>query len=77
VSGAKGITEALESNLGISTGETTADRMYTLEVVSCIGCCSLAPVIMIDHSTFGNLEPNDIKKIVKQHKKSMEEVANK
>jgi NADH-quinone oxidoreductase subunit E len=77
VSGAKGITDALVDQFKINVGETTEDKMYTLEVVSCIGCCSLAPVIMIDHSTFGNLVPNDIKKIITQYKKSMEEVANK
>ncbi len=39
----------------ISNGETTPDRLFTLETVSCLGCCSLAPVIMVDDSTHGNL----------------------
>ena len=77
VSGAKGITEELESQLGIATGETTPDRMFTLEMVSCLGCCSLAPVIMIGNSTYGNLTPNDIKRVLKAYKKGAEEAVQK
>jgi NADH-quinone oxidoreductase E subunit len=75
VSGAKTITEDLEDALGVKTGETTPDRLFTLEMVSCLGCCSLAPVIMIDNSTYGNLKPGDIKKIVRQYRKAAQEVA--
>ncbi len=77
VSGANGITDALEDNLGIKTGETTADRLFTLEMVSCLGCCSLAPVIMVDNATYGNLTPSDIKKIIRQYRKAAEEVVQK
>lgn len=70
VSGAKGITDALEDDLGIANGETTEDRLFTLETVSCLGCCSLAPVIMINNDTYGNLVPKDIKKIVKTYRES-------
>jgi NADH-quinone oxidoreductase subunit E len=77
VAGAKAISEALESHLGIKDGETTADREYTLETVSCLGCCSLAPVIMIDGATYGNLAPNDMKKVLKQHRQASEEVVEK
>ena len=75
VSGAKGITESLEDELGIVNGETTKDRLFTLETVSCLGCCSLAPVIMINNDTYGNLLPKDIKKIVKGYRQAEKEVA--
>jgi NADH-quinone oxidoreductase subunit E len=77
VAGAKAISEALESHFGIHDGETTPDREYTLETVSCLGCCSLAPVIMIDGATYGNLSPTDIKKVIKQHRQAGEEVVKK
>jgi NADH-quinone oxidoreductase subunit E len=73
VSGAKGITEALEDELGVANGETTGDRQFTLETVSCLGCCSLAPVIMINNDTYGNLEPKDIRKIVKGYRAAVRE----
>src|SRR5665647_122678 len=41
------ITEAIEEVLRVKDGETTEDRFYTLESVACLGCCSLAPVMMI------------------------------
>jgi NADH-quinone oxidoreductase subunit E len=66
VAGANAISEALEETLHISNGETTADRLFTLETVSCIGCCSLAPVIMINNDTYGNLNEKQVKKVLKQ-----------
>ena len=66
VAGAKDISEAVEETLQISNGQTTADRLFTLETVSCIGCCSLAPVIMINHDTHGNLNERQVKKVLKQ-----------
>jgi NADH-quinone oxidoreductase subunit E len=74
VSGAKGITEALEEELGVANGETTPDRQFTLDTVSCLGCCSLAPVIMINNDTYGNLLPKQIKKIVKGYREAAQEV---
>ena len=70
VCGANGITSGLEDNLGIATGETTHDRLFTLEVVSCLGCCSLAPVIMINNDTHGNLTEKEVKKVLKQYQKA-------
>jgi NADH-quinone oxidoreductase subunit E len=74
VSGAKGITSALEEELGVTNGETTPDKLFTLDTVSCLGCCSLAPVIMINNDTYGNLLPKDIKKIVKTYRGAAQEV---
>jgi NADH:ubiquinone oxidoreductase subunit E len=56
VSGAGGITESLEERLGIKDGENTPDMKYTLTKVACVGCCSLAPVVMVDHKTYGKLD---------------------
>jgi NADH-quinone oxidoreductase subunit E len=70
VSGANAITEAIEKNLGICTGETTTDKLFTIETVSCLGCCSLAPVIMINNDTHGNLTEKEVKKVLKQYQKA-------
>jgi NADH:ubiquinone oxidoreductase subunit E len=56
VGGAVGITEALEERLGIKDGQNTPDMKYTLNSVACVGCCSLAPVVMVDDKTFGRLD---------------------
>jgi len=65
VQNAKEISEALEEALKIRDGETTEDRFYTLESVACLGCCSLAPVMMVRDQTYGKLTGNEATKIVK------------
>ena len=66
VKGAEGITEAIEQKLGIETGETTEDGKFTLERVACLGCCSLAPVIMVDDNVHGNLTREKAKNVIKK-----------
>jgi len=58
VIGAENIADAICRELGIKLGETTEDRLFTVESVACIGCCSLAPVIMINEETHGRLTPD-------------------
>jgi len=57
VAGAPLISESLRRHLKITDPDedTTADRYYTVEQVACLGCCSLAPVMMIDETTYGHL----------------------
>ena len=69
VSGAVENSQAIEKHLGAPTGETTADGQYSIETVSCLGCCSLAPVMMIDQATYGNLSPTNAVKVLKKRQK--------
>jgi NADH:ubiquinone oxidoreductase subunit E len=58
VSGARQITDELRRSLGIPEGsDTDAERMFTIDEVACVGCCSLAPVLMVDGHTVGKLTP--------------------
>jgi len=59
------ITEALQEALKVEDGATTEDRMFTLESVACLGCCSLAPVMMIGDNTYAKLTGKEAVKIVK------------
>ncbi|MCK9613576.1 MAG: NADH-quinone oxidoreductase subunit NuoE [Bacteroidales bacterium] len=68
VQNANKITDALQEALNVKDGETTADRIFTLESVACLGCCSLAPVMMIGVETFGKLSGSEAVKIVKDIK---------
>lgn len=67
VAGANAISEAITEEIGIDNGQTTSDGKFTLELVSCLGCCSLAPVIMINEDTHGRLTPAKIKSVLKQY----------
>jgi len=69
VSGADDLTGACRKHLAIDNGETTPDRLFSLETVACLGCCSLAPAVMINQTTFGNLSPSGVVKILKRHQK--------
>ena len=58
VAGARQITEELRRHLGIPEGaDTDAERLFTVDEVACLGCCSLAPVLTVDGHTSGRLTP--------------------
>ncbi len=69
VNGAKSILQILQDELKISVDETTEDGLFSLQSVACLGCCSLAPVIMINDETYGNLTEKSLKKIIKNFAK--------
>ncbi len=70
VAGASQVTAVLEEELGIAAGETADGLSATLETVACLGCCSLAPVVMIGDRTYGRLDARATRKLVKQHARS-------
>jgi NADH-quinone oxidoreductase subunit E/NADP-reducing hydrogenase subunit HndA len=67
VRGGKALTETLEKQFGIKEGETTADRMFTLESVRCLGACGLGPVIVVDEDVHGRVKPGKVKEILSQY----------
>lgn len=66
VQNANSITDAIQDALQIKDTETTEDRLFTLESVACLGCCSLAPVMMIGDDTYGKLTGKAAVKIIKE-----------
>ena len=68
VNGSDSIEESLSEHLGIRDGETTEDGLFTLNNVACLGCCSLAPVMMVqgpeETETYGNLTKDSVKEIL-------------
>lgn len=67
VKDAKGIIERLEKELNVKSGGTTEDGKFTLEATRCLGCCGLAPVMMINDDVYGKLVPDDIPDILKKY----------
>ena len=65
VRGGERVLSALEEELKVKVGETTADGKFTLEVARCLGCCGLAPVMMIDDEVYGKLDPKKARQIVR------------
>lgn len=65
VMGSSNIAQALEEDLGIKEGETTEDGLITLERVACLGCCSVAPAIMINDKVYGRMTHDKMRKIIR------------
>jgi NADH:ubiquinone oxidoreductase subunit E len=68
VQGAANLMDRLERDLSLKCGETSTDKMFTLEEVRCLGCCSLAPVVRISGDIHPYLTQDEIPKILKNYK---------
>ena len=68
VNGSKAIAEEVSDYLGVEDGDTTEDGIFTLNNVACLGCCSLAPVMMVKSEdgdeTYGRLTKDKVKAIL-------------
>ncbi len=67
VRGVAKIATALEEELKVEVGTTTEDLLFTYESVACVGCCGLAPVMMIDDVTYGRLTSDRVPDILKEY----------
>jgi NADH-quinone oxidoreductase subunit E len=64
--GAERISEALSQEVGAREGETSQDGKFTVERVACLGCCSLAPCVMVNQEVHGQLTPEVVRKVIGQ-----------
>ncbi len=67
VRGGKALAEALEKQFNMREGETTEDRMFTLESVRCLGACGLGPVVVVDEDVHGRVKPGKLKDLLSQY----------
>jgi NADH:ubiquinone oxidoreductase subunit E len=68
VRGGKQVLAALKDALRVEVGETTPDRMFSLDVGRCFGACGLSPVIMIDDDVHQRVRPSKLTKILDQYR---------
>lgn len=68
VLGADKILREFETRLGISSGQTTDDGLYTLSSLRCVGACGLAPVVQVNGKTYGNATVNTVIQILEENK---------
>ena len=73
IRGGDKILEKLEATLRVRAGQTTGDRLFTLETVYCVGSCSMAPVIRVDGDTYGRLRPDHIPRILEKYQPAEEQ----
>ncbi|MBQ1770692.1 MAG: NADH-quinone oxidoreductase subunit NuoE [Clostridia bacterium] len=68
VKGSQNILDELEKQLGIKAGGSTSDGLFTLEATRCLGCCGLAPVMMVNDEVYGRLTVKDVKDILAKYR---------
>lgn len=64
VRGAEKVLDEFKRQLGIEVGETTADGLFSLDSLRCVGACGLAPVVMVGQKVFGRLTQSSVKGII-------------
>jgi NADH-quinone oxidoreductase subunit E/NADP-reducing hydrogenase subunit HndA len=67
VRGGKNIYDNVKKELKVEEGETTEDRLFTLETVRCVGACGLGPVIFVGENVHGRLKPAKVKEVISQY----------
>ena len=67
ISGAAQNLEQIGNTLHICEGETTRDRVFSLETVNCVGTCALAPVTIVDEDYYGAVAPGDVENILSDY----------
>ncbi|MGK5092411.1 NAD(P)H-dependent oxidoreductase subunit E [Deltaproteobacteria bacterium TL4] len=72
VGGGENLLNILEQELGVKTGETTSDGEFGLERVACLGCCAVAPVMVVADDLYGKVSQTSIKRTLKKYKTSTE-----
>jgi NADH-quinone oxidoreductase subunit E len=66
VKGSLNLLDALRQSLGIEVGQTTKDGLFSLETVACLGCCSIAPAMMVNGMFFGRLDKKRVEELVEK-----------
>lgn len=68
VRGGKQVLDAVKKHLGIDVGQTTPDRLFSIEVGRCFGACGLAPVIMVNDDVHQRVKPARINELLKGYR---------
>jgi NADH-quinone oxidoreductase subunit E len=61
------VWDALSETLDLKNSETSADKKWTLVTTSCLGLCSVGPVVLIDDDLYGNVSPDQIDEILERY----------
>ena len=67
VRGAQGIVNEIKMQYGIEPGETSIDRRFSLEILRCLGCCAIAPVLTVDGKVYGRVKQTELQKLLEKY----------
>jgi len=69
VRGAQRVLEKFERELELKAGQTSPDLAFSLDAVRCVGCCGLAPVVMVGEEVHGKITPAKVSGLIKKFRK--------
>lgn len=75
VRGGERLVDQLSRLLNVAPGDTTEDKLFTLQTVNCLGCCALGPVMVVDGTYYGKMSATKIDKVLNKYRNG-EEVAD-
>jgi NADP-reducing hydrogenase subunit HndA len=55
------------SVIGIDIGQTTPDRLFSIDIARCVGACALAPVLIVDEKVYAEVKPDQVVKILAEY----------
>lgn len=67
VNGSQAVYEKLQQLLGISSGECTEDKLFSLDATRCVGCCGMAPVMTVNGDVYGKVTPDAVEAILAKY----------
>ena len=67
--GGDDLIKEFEKQLGVGVNATTADGLFSVEAVRCLGCCGLAPVVVVNGEVYGKLKKEDVAGIIEKYRK--------
>jgi NADH-quinone oxidoreductase subunit E len=72
VRGGERLVDQLGRLLKVAPGETTEDKLFTLQTVNCLGCCALGPVMVVDGTYYGKMSATKIDKVLNKYRNGKE-----
>lgn len=69
VRGADKVLKEFERLIGIKSGETSQDGLFSIDSLRCVGACGLAPVVLVGEKVYGRIEAKDVKGILEEYQK--------
>ena len=67
VKGAENVLQAVKNHLGLDSGETTEDGLFSIEEAYCVGACGLAPIMMVNEDVYGKISPVEVAGILDKY----------
>jgi NADH:ubiquinone oxidoreductase subunit E len=68
VKGSRSILKEITSRYELKAGQTTSDRRFSLDIVRCVGCCAIGPVMTVNDRVYGRMKPKKVKTVLREYK---------